>query len=176
MKKNVLVYGCLSGSIFVDFMLLLGRYHDSFDMNRGMIYGYATMILAFSFVFAGVKNYRDKYAGGNISFGKAFRIGFLISLVSSCFYVASWLVVNKTMLPNFAEEYANAYIKKTIVSGASPEKIAKTTKEMEDFKTMYKNPVYVVFMTFLEVLPVGILISLIAALVLKRRKLPSQSV
>ncbi|MFX8926229.1 hypothetical protein ABTN20_20750, partial [Acinetobacter baumannii] len=62
MKKNVLVYGCLSGSIFVVFMLLLGRYHSSFDSKRGMIYGYATMILAFSFVFAGVKNYRDKYA------------------------------------------------------------------------------------------------------------------
>jgi hypothetical protein len=176
MKKNVLVYGCLSGSIFVVFMLLLGRYHSSFDSKRGMIYGYATMILAFSFVFAGVKNYRDKYAGGNISFGKAFKTAILISLVSSCFYVASWLVVNKTMLPNFAEDYANAYIKSTVASGASAEKIAKTTKEMEDFKTMYKNPVYVVLMTFLEVLPIGVLISLIAALVLKRRKVTSQSV
>ncbi|MBX9734011.1 MAG: DUF4199 domain-containing protein [Chitinophagaceae bacterium] len=175
MKKNVLVYGCLSGSIFVIFMFLLGRYHNSFDMERGMIYGYTTMILAFSFVFAGVKNYRDKYTGGTLSFGKAFQLGLLISLLSSCFYVASWLVVNKTMLPNFADEYADAYVKKTAASGASPAVIAKTTKEMEEFKTMYKNPVYVVLMTFLEVLPVGILISLIAAFALKRKPKPSQS-
>ncbi|MEN9599787.1 MAG: hypothetical protein RL596_2106 [Bacteroidota bacterium] len=169
MKKNVIVYGSIAGAIFVVFMILLGLYHDNFDMDRGMIYGYGTMILAFSFVFAGVKNYRDKYLEGKISFWNAFKTGALISLLASCFYVASWLIVNKTMLPNFADEYANAYIKKTAASGVSAEVVAKTTKEMEDFKIMYKNPLYVVLFTFLEVLPVGLLISLITALALKRK-------
>jgi hypothetical protein len=169
MKKNVIFYGSIAGAIFVVYMILLGLYHDNFDMDRGMIYGYSTMILAFSFVFAGVKNYRDKYLAGKISFWHAFKAGALISLLASCFYVASWLIVNKTMLPNFADEYANTYIKKTAASGVSAEIVAKTTKEMEDFKIMYKNPLYVVLFTFLEVLPVGLFISLITALVLKRK-------
>jgi hypothetical protein len=170
MKKIVLVCGVISGVIAsgvmaVSMVLWKGNTH----MEPSMAIGFASMILAFSLIFVGIKNYRDKVLGGTISFGKAFLVGFYIALIGSTMYVVTWLVCLYGFLPNFSEVYAQMVIQAAEKDGASQEVIQAKMKEMEGFKEMYKNPLVVIAFTYVEILPVGILLTLIAALIFKRK-------
>src|SRR6187399_1114382 len=96
MKKNIIIYGLIAGAIVSATMLIGMNYmshcEGSVDYGTSMLVGYASMLIAFSLVFVGIRNYRDKYNGGIISFGKAFKIGILMVLIASTIYVAAWLV------------------------------------------------------------------------------------
>jgi hypothetical protein len=166
MKRNVIVFGLISGLIITAFMVYgtLMCYNNA-DFDMGMAIGYASMIVAFSFIFVGVKNYRDKYNGGVISFGKAFKTGFYISLVASTMYVVVWLIEYYVFIPDFMEKYT-AYVLEKEAAGGSVETSAA---DMEMYKEWYKNPLFVILLTYSEVLPVGLIISLISALILKRK-------
>ncbi|MFM6924017.1 MAG: DUF4199 domain-containing protein [Ferruginibacter sp.] len=175
MKKIVIVNGVIGGLITAGmFLVTMGLYHKNGNFDGGMWVGYASMLLAFSLIFVAIIRFRDKYNGGTISFGKAFRIGLYITLIASTIYVLTWLVDYYVFIPDFAEKYAAAAIDKMKATGASAEKIAATAKEMDSFKELYKNPIMVILFTYLEILPVGLLLSLVAALVLKRK--PKQTV
>ena len=174
MKKNVLVFGLISGLIIsvlmVVFMAIgVGCSGDNPNYELGMLLGYTSMILSFSFVFAGVKNFRDKYNEGIITFGKAFKVGILITLISCTFYVLTWLVEYYCFMPDFMDNYTAHMLKTAQESGASPTEIAQTMAEMASYKEMYKNPVIVILMTYAEVLPVGLLFTLLSALVFKKK-------
>src|SRR4249919_3688188 len=96
MKKNILIYGLISGIVVSILMLVTVNYvshcEGNIDYDTSMLIGYASMIIAFSLVFVGIRNYRDKYNKGVISFGKAFKIGILIALIASTIYVIAWLI------------------------------------------------------------------------------------
>jgi len=175
MKKIVIVNGVIGGLITAGmFLVTMGLYHKNGNFDGGMWVGYASMLLAFSLIFVAIIRFRDKYNGGAISFGKAFRIGLYITLIASTIYVLTWLVDYYVFIPDFADKYAAAAIDKLKAAGASAEKIAATAKEMDNFKELYKNPIMVILFTYLEILPVGLLLSLVAALILKRK--PKQTV
>jgi hypothetical protein len=170
MKKTVIVCGFVSGAIVSGMMaigLALGTCDADFKYSE--LVGYTSMILAFSLIFAGVKMYRDKHNGGVVSFGKAFTIGFLISLIASTIYVAVWAVEYKYLVPDFMEKYSAHMVRKVKASGISQDKMDAQFKEMLKYKEMYKNPLFFTLMTYAEILPVGILVSLISALILKRK-------
>lgn len=170
MKKNVLVFGLISGGIVSLLMIVLTTIfcgNDNYDGS--MLIGYASMILSFSFVFVGVKNFRDKHNAGLIGFGKAFWVGLLITLISSTMYVITWIIVYKTMMPDFMEKYAAHMIEEAQKSGASAEQIAAQASEMAMYSEMYKNPLFIILLTYAEILPVGLIVSLITALILKRK-------
>jgi hypothetical protein len=120
-------------------------------------------------VFVGIKNYRDKFNNGIISFGKAFRIGLLITLVASTMYVLVWLVDYYVFIPDFMDRYSAHVIKEMQSSGATTAEIISKTKEITAMKDMYNTPVGVVLLTYLEIFPVGLLVSIIAALTLKKK-------
>ena len=173
MKRIVIVNGLIAGLITGGmFLVTMGLYHKNGNFDGGMWFGYASMLLAFSLIFVAIIRFRDKYNNGVISFGKAFRIGLYITLIASTIYVATWLVDYYVFIPDFAEKYAASMIGKLKTSGASAAEITATTQQMDSFKEMYKNPVMVVLFTYLEILPVGLLLSLVAALVLKRKPKP----
>ena len=173
MKKNILIYGLIAGIVVSTLMLIsvnsLGHGEGNFNYTRSLVIGYASMLIAFSLVFVGIRNYRDKYNGGVISFGKAFKIGIMIVLIASTIYVIAWLIDSYFFMPDFAENYAANTIEKLKSSGASQIEIDKQTKEMTGFVSMYKNPFYVSMMTYLEILPVGLLVTLISSFILKRK-------
>jgi flagellar biosynthesis protein FliQ len=174
MKKNVLVFGLISGVIISILMVIFTAINSStLNYDLGMVLGYSSMILAFSFVFVGIKNYRDKYNDGVIKFGKAFQVGILIALISSTFYVLTWLVEYYFFIPDFMDHYAEHMLKTMRDSGASPADIEQTTAQMADYKEMYKNPVFVILLTYMEVLPVGLLFTIASALILKRKAAPA---
>lgn len=149
---------------------------SSMNFENGMIYGYASMLLAFSLIFVGIKNYRDKYNNGYVSFGKAFRIGLYISLIASTIYVGTWLINYFYFMPDFMDKYAAHVIERMKTSGATDAAIAEKTKEMADFKVLYQNPFINAAVTYMEILPIGLLISLIAAAILKRKNPQMQMV
>ena len=170
MKKNVLVFGLIAGAIVSSLMIFgMAKGIETMNWDYGMAIGYTSMIIAFSFVFVGIKNYRDKYNNGSITFGKAFKIGFWISLIASTMYVIAWLIYYYGFVPDFMDKYTAYYMEKAAASGASAAEIQKQSAEMEGWKEMYKNPLYVILFTYMEILPVGLLITLISALILKKK-------
>ena len=171
MKKNILVFGLTSGiilSIFIFFLTWLGVKYPQFAHSE--VTGFAAMIIAFSFIFVGVKNFRDKYNHGAVSFGKAFRIGLGIALIGSTLYVIAWLADFYIFVPDFMEKYADGLVKQARASGVSPDVLAKKVAEINNMRELYKSPLFVVMFTYIEVLPVGIIISLLTALILRRRQ------
>jgi hypothetical protein len=171
MKKLVLVYGIIAGVIVAALMAIsTGYFCAKGDFEGGMIYGYSAMIIAFSMIFVGVKSFRDKHNGGTINFGKAFKIGLFISLIASTIYVISWLINYYLFIPDFIDRYVAAMLNKAKSSGISADELAKQTAEMAQMKEWYKNPLFVILMTYVEILPVGLLVTLITALILKRNK------
>lgn len=175
MKKVVFVYGIIAGLIVAGMMAFsTGYYCARGDFEGGMIYGYSAMIIAFSMIFVGIKSFRDKYNDGTIRFGKAFKVGFLITLIASTIYVLGWLINYYLFIPDFMDKYAAAMIAKAKTSGISAEELAKKTAEMAQMKEWYKNPLFVILMTYVEILPVGLVVALISALVLKRTKLKGE--
>ncbi|MDB5251420.1 MAG: hypothetical protein JWP27_589 [Flaviaesturariibacter sp.] len=178
MKRIVLTYGLIAGLIVSAFMatsMLTLAGDASFEHGAtAMIVGYLGMLISFAFIFVAVKAYRDKENGGLISFGKAFRIGLFISLIASTIYVITWAVVYHTWLPNFMEQYCAAEIRKASTSLSGPALQAKIA-EINQGKEMYAKPLGYTLMTYAEILPVGLLVSLVAAAILKRRSRPSIS-
>lgn len=172
MKKNILVCGLIAGTIVSVTMLIGMNYmshcEGSVDMTTSMLVGYASMLIAFSLVFVGIKNYRDNYNGGLITFGKAFRIGMMIVLIASTMYVVSWLIDYFFFVPDFMEKYSAHTLEELRATGASESVITAKTKEMADFATMYKNPFFNAMMTYMEILPVGLIVALISSMILKR--------
>jgi len=177
MKKTILIYGLIAGIVVAIPMLFtanLCHADSNFDYTKSMVIGYATMIIAFSLVFVGIRNYRNNYNNGVISFGKAFQVGLLIALVASSMYVIGWLIDYYCFIPDFAEKYSAHELEQLRTKGASAAEIADKTKEMASFIKMYKNPLVVILMTYAEILPVGLIVTLISALILKKKENPVQ--
>ena len=109
MKKNVLVFGLISGLVVSTIMAISMIYMNNnpeAKMGAGsMIIGYLSMLVAFSLIFVAVKNYRDKQNGGVISFGKAFKMGLLIALIGSTMYVIMWALLYNFYMPDFMDRY-----------------------------------------------------------------------
>lgn len=167
MKKNIIIYGLIAG-IVVSFLMLfsIGKIND---FNIGLFIGYASMLIAFSFVFVGIRNYRDKYNEGVISFGKAFTVGIMIVLIASTIYVVAWLIDYFFFIPDYLDKYAAHMLDQLKASGASQMEIEKQTNEMANLAKMYKNPLFNAMMTYMEILPVGLIVTLISSLILKRK-------
>jgi Protein of unknown function (DUF4199) len=170
MRKIVLTFGFISGAMLSAMMLLTLPFMDQIGMDKGEIIGYTTMVLAFLMVFFGVKSYRDNVGGGTIKFGRALLVGLMITLVASACYVATWEVIYYTIAPDFGDKYATHVVEKAKKSGATEAQIAAQQKEMKEFLEMYKNPLVNVALTFLEPLPVGLLFTLVTAIVLSRKR------
>ena len=163
--NNIIVKNGLLGSGIVSALLIsITMYMKSNpEKEVSMMIGFAGMLLAFIFVALGIKQQRNA-SNGLISFGKAFLTGFWITLIISTIYVLVWLVILYNFFPNFAEHYTDMAIAK-----ASPDEVAKVTEEMNSFKEMYKNPIMVILFTYIEILPLGIVFSLVSALILKKK-------
>src|SRR4026209_1655322 len=135
MKKNIIIYGLIAGFIVSALMAInLSMASKSGDFDNSILIGYASMVIAFSLIFVGIKNYGDKYNGGVISFGKAFKVGFFITLLASTIYVIIWLIEEHYFFPDFMDKYTANELNKLRASGISATKLASKTKELEQAK------------------------------------------
>ena len=172
MKKNILIYGLIAGIVVAILMVFNINYigkSGKVSYETSLVLGYASMLIACSLVYVGIRNYRDKYNGGVISFGKAFKIGVMIVLIASTFYVVAWLIDYYFFVPDYMDKYSAHMLDELKASGASQVKIDKETKKMADMITMLKNPLFNAMMAYAEILPVGLIVTLISSLILKRK-------
>jgi Protein of unknown function (DUF4199) len=170
MQKSIVKYGLISGAISAALLLLVAIINkDKFHNEYSMLIGYSCMIAAMSFVYFGVKNYRDVQNEGTISFKQAFLIGLSIMLISCVLYALMWLIIYYTMFPNFMEDMINFSIESMQKAGVSQAEITKSMESMNQWKEWYKNPILVFLITLLEPAPVGFVFSLVSALILKKK-------
>jgi uncharacterized protein DUF4199 len=170
MRKIVLVFGLISGAILSVLMMGSVVLADRFGMGHSLIIGYTSMVLAFLMTYFGIRSYRDNVSGGAVTFGRAFAIGICITIVASLCYVATWEFVYHRFYPDFMEKYAAAAMDKARASGASQAQLDAKSLEMNKMVVMYRNPFYRMAWTFIEAFPVGLLFTLVSALLLKRKR------
>ena len=127
--------------------------------------------------FVGIRSYRENVGGGTITFGRAFAVGILITLISCICYVAGWEILYYNFMPDFADKYAAYMMAKAKAAGASAAAIQAQMDEVKKLKHIMDNPFLNAAATFIEPFPVGLIITLISALILRKRKklLSSQS-
>ena len=170
MKKIVLTFGLISGVFSSLMMVATVPFLHNMTSSKGLVIGYTAIVLSFLLVFFGIRSYRDNVGNGQISFTKALTVGILITLISCMFYVATWEILYFNVLPrDFMDKYGTQTIETLKASGASAAAVEAKAQQLEKFKEQYKNPVFNSLMTFIEPFPVGLVITLISAGVLRRK-------
>ena len=169
MKKSVWKYGLLSGLVLAVLMGVTVPLEHHIKASYGMVVGYTIMVLSFLIVFTGVKHYRDTECGGSITFGRAFAAGALMMLIACVCYVAMWEALSATVEKNFAHDYAASMVKRAQASGLEGDALQAKIAEAHKFEAMYSNPLYRMSMTLLEPLPVGLVMALVTAGILRRK-------
>jgi hypothetical protein len=173
MKKTILTYGLISGIISSALMGATVPFLHNLSGSKGYLVGYTAIVLSFLLVYFGIRSYRDNVGNGHITFGKAFAIGISITLISCLFYVVTWQIIYFNFMPHFMDSYFANAIDKIKSSGASPETIQAKIADLERSQRLYSNPLYNAALTFLEPFPVGLVITLVSAAIL-RKKTPTQ--
>jgi putative exporter of polyketide antibiotics len=172
MKKIVLIYGLIAGAIVGSMLLITMPLYESgaLKFENGELLGYTTMVVALSLVFFGIKSYRDNHLGGSIKFGNAAKVGLLITLIASLLYAVSWEITYNNMKGDFIKQYSEKQSQKMKAKGASEAEIVASEKKMAEYGELYKNPIIRFAMTLMEIMPVGIIISLLSAALLRKKE------
>jgi amino acid transporter len=171
MKKTVLTFGLISGAVLSVMMTINVAFAEKIGFDRAVVVGYTTMVLAFLLVFFGIKSYRDTIGQGRISFLRALSVGLLIMAITCVCYVVTWEIIYYNFMPDFIEKYATHATQDLRNSGKPPAQIEQEIQEMNRMMTLYKNNFLVnIAFTLIEPLPVGLVMTLISALILRRRE------
>jgi len=133
------------------------------------IVGYTAIVLSFLLVFFGIRSYRDNVGNGQITFGKAFAVGISITVISCISYVVTWEILYFNFLPDFMDKYSVYIVEKLKASGASAAAVQVKVQELKKYKELYDNPFFNALMTFIEPFPIGLVITLISAVVLRKK-------
>jgi hypothetical protein len=171
MTRMILSFGALAGLIvglplFAITVAMQGHPPPSW----GVALGYATMLVALSLVFVAVKRHRDQVRGGVIGFWPAFGVGLAISGVASLGYVLAWELALAVTGIDFGADYARAVIDSKQAAGLDGAALEQLRAEMAEFARRYRNPLFRVPMTLMEILPVGVLVSAVTAGLLRNSR------
>lgn len=167
MKKIILIFGTIAGLICIAlfYAKVPGDGQFNFEEDMSQVYGYISMAIALSSIFFATKQYRDKYNDGVIKFGKAFLIGLGITAVAALFYVVAWEIYFSKFGEGFVEQYIAFQTEQLVESGlTAAEATAKYAPEAEMMESYKTNTLMRIGFTTIEIFPVGLLISLISAL------------
>jgi len=172
MLRTILTYGLVSGGLvaLAMFPLIVFGEPGAGSGSHSMITGYALMLVALSLIFVAVKRRRDRVLGGVIRFLPALGLGLGISVVAGLVYVAGWEITLAATDYSFVESYSASMIEAARAKGASAQELARVAAEMKAFGVQYANPLYRLPMTFIEIFPVGVLISLVSAGLLRNSR------
>lgn len=165
MKKIILIFGVVIGALLsTNAIIHMNIMYTNPDYKGNDVLGYVTLVVIFSLIFVGVRNYRNKYLGGTISFLQALKSGALICFIASTVYVTIGLSYYYLFAPDFIDVFTDFMIRHS-----APDEVEATTAQMANFKEMYKNPLFAILVSYLEVLPIGMIVALVSALIVKKK-------
>lgn len=168
MWRTLLKYGLISGVIVGLSLLAVSLAYDGQPPpTYGMALGYTSMLVALTAVFVGVKHHRDHALGGVIRFWPAFGLGLGISVVAGVLYALSWELAMVLIDQDFAKMFGDMMLDRARSQGLQGDALARAAERAESFTAMYRNPLVRLPMSFAEIFPVGLLVSLVSALVLR---------
>jgi hypothetical protein len=170
MKRTILVFGLISGALSSLMMVATVPFIDKVGFDKGEYVGYTAIVLSFLLVFFGIRSYRDNLGNGQITFAKGFVVGIGITLISCVFYVVTWEALYFTVLHDFMDKYSAYMVAKLQASGASAAAVQAQLQELKKYKEMYENPFFNAAMTFIEPFPVGLVITLLSAAILRKKQ------
>ena len=170
MKRTILKFGSISAAIMVVLMSSTVPFQHKINFDRGLFVGYTTMVVAFLLVFFGIRSYRDNEGQGQITFARAFAVGISITLITCVCYVVAWEIIYFNFMHNFMDDYTAMVVAKAKASGMSAAALQAKVEELQVAKQKYENVFYNSALTFIEPFPVGFLITLISAAVLRKKK------
>ncbi|MBP7586606.1 MAG: DUF4199 domain-containing protein [Thermoanaerobaculia bacterium] len=168
-KRTILTWGLIAGAVSISMMLATMPFVDRIGFEHGMVIGYTALVLSALMIYPGVRSYRDNVAGGRMTFGKGLLVGLGIALVAAVCYGVIWAIVYANFMPDFCDKYTAYTIEQVKSSGGSAEKIAEATAQAAQMKRLMDNPLTNAAMAFLEPFPIGILVSLVSAGILRRK-------
>jgi len=169
MKQIVIRYGIISGLVLALVIFLSAPLAgDKMDFSKGEKLGFISMLVALSMVFFAIRHYRDKKLNGSITFNQAFRVGILVTLIASFFYVISWMIFIKFVDTSFMDKYHAYYVAEMQASGKSAAEIQKADEEFKKIMTEYRKPWVMALYTMVEIFPVGLVVTLICAVLMKK--------
>ncbi|HEY0413600.1 MAG TPA: DUF4199 domain-containing protein [Allosphingosinicella sp.] len=173
--RYVLVYGAIAGAI-ASAVIVATIAFSLTNHTSSLWFGYLVMLAALSLIFVAVKRYRDVECGGVIRFGRAFLLGLGIAVTAGIVYAAGWEIYQATSGYDFMADYTNATLKHMHAEGASAAALQAKAAEMRAMAVSYANPLFRIPMTFIEIFPVGLLVALVSAALLRNpRLLPARA-
>lgn len=175
MKKTILTFGLISGAVSSLMMVATVPFEGRIGFDKGLVIGYTSIVLSFLLVFFGIRSYRDNVGKGQITFAKAFAVGIAITLISCICYVVTWEILYYNFLPDFMDKYGAHLIEKAKASGAGAAAVQAQVEQVKKYKEMYANPLLNAAMTFIEPFPIGLVITLISAAVLRKKPLSQEA-
>ncbi len=163
--KLIIIKNGILGGIIVSIVMAFTTFYMKQNPNSepSSFLAFLTLSIAYSFVILSIFQTK-KSNSGTITFSKAFLAGFYTLSIISIIYVIVWLIIYYNFFPNFIEQYAEMAMK-----NAKPEDLPKLKEDFEFYKKMYETPFGIIAMTLMEIFPLGIIVSLISALILKRK-------
>ncbi|MBX2898071.1 MAG: DUF4199 domain-containing protein [Cyclobacteriaceae bacterium] len=172
MKKIIIIYGLISGAIVGGLMLGTMAYYQTHEWNlsNGHLIGYATMVIALSLIFVAIKSVRDKYLGGVITFWKGCQIGLLITLIASVMYALSWEVSYRNIGAEFVDKMKSMYVEELKKEKLSEAEFQKEIEKSNAMWESYQNPIIRFGITLMEIFPVGLVLTLISAGLLRKKE------
>jgi Protein of unknown function (DUF4199) len=177
MKKVILIYGSIAGVIVGAMFFITAPLYDNGAINfdNGMWVGYTSMVIALSLIFFGVKTYRDSHARGVVSFGTAFKTGILITVVASVIYALSWEVAYRTVSKGFTQKMQQYYVENLKREITDQAELKEELEKQDKLWLMYENPIIRFGMTLMEIFPVGLVITLLSAGLLRKKEFLSET-
>ena len=174
MKNVIFRYGIISGLVIASLMLITtlitkATASKAASFEYGMIIGYTNMVLAFSVVYFAMKKYRDSHNNDKLSIREGLLIGLGVTTIATIFYSLMWLFVYYNIIPNFIDEYSAYALDKLMTSGAKEIEIEQHQKGMDSFREMYQTPFSIFLITLIEPLPVGVLVTVISTMFLRKK-------
>lgn len=169
MKHTIIKFGGYSCLLLIILFGISFLFEDVMDFSTSEIFGYVTIVLSLSFIFFGIKSYRDKENNGVISFGKALKIGLLITLLTSITFGLINIIYTEYINPEFSAEYYNYSIEK-IEKELPPKEFKVKVAELESQQELFANPLFNFVIMSLTVFSIGLIVSLISGLILQRKK------
>ena len=169
MQRLILTYGLIAGVVVsIQLFLIVTLFGDNPPTGPlGMAIGYLTMLVALSAVFVAIKRRRDHDLGGVIRFWPAFGLGVAVSAVAGLLYVLTWEAVLAINGTEYVTRMMAVEVERQRAAGASAAELAALQAQMDQFRSIYANPLIRVPITFSEIFPVGLLVSLVSAALLR---------